>query len=141
MLWSLHAATREACALPTKSPHATTKTQSNQNNKQTNKQTGRFLSLAELLFWGFPFTIILGFPSDSLLLDFCVLDTMPSFLPVTLSNMGEERRKRLPLVKCVYFSLNLPIFNVGIPLLASTEPDFLSPKSLRGAAEDGGCGH
>lgn len=59
-----------------------------------------------------------------------LLNIMP-FLHVTEKRyMGEERRKRLPTVKCVYFSLNPTIFNVGISLLVSTEPDFLSPKSL-----------
>ena len=46
---------------------------------------------------------------------------MPSLFQVTSSNMGEERRKTLHIVKCVYFSLKPPIFSVGIPLLASVQ--------------------
>ena len=62
----------------------------------------------------------------------CVLVTMPSLFQATW-----VRSTTLHIVKCVYFSLNPPIFSVGIPQLASVQfscsivSDSLQPHGLQ----------
>lgn len=84
-----------------------------------------------LLYSCCPMASLYHRPGDSLCLSatafpvYCI--SCVSLLQITEKrHTGEDRRRRLPIVKSGYFSPNLAMFSVGISLLASTEPDLLN---------------